>query len=77
MQKAKNGNLYVNYDGVNYLVEPNVCDTVSINGEPYTITYSNTAKTLGFIQLDGQNVDLSFFMKTALKKLALKIRFTI
>ena len=72
VQKAKNGNLYVNYDGVNYLVEPNVCDTVSINGEPYTITYSNTAKTLGFIQLDGQNVDLSFFYENSIKKACLK-----
>lgn len=65
VSKAKNGNLYVEYDGVSYLVEPNVCDEIRINDNDYRITYTNAEKTLGYVTINGENIYFSIKDKVA------------
>lgn len=65
VSKAKNGNLYVEYDGVRYLVEPNVCDEIRINDNDYRITYTNDEKTLGYITINDEKIYFSIKDKVA------------
>lgn len=65
VSKAKNGNLYVEYDGARYLVEPNVCDEIRINDNDYRIAYTNTEKTLGYITINDEKIYFSIKDKVA------------
>lgn len=65
VSKAKNGRLYVEYDGVRYFVKPNVCDEIRINDNHYRITYVNDEKTLGYITINDENVYLLITNKVA------------
>ena len=65
VSKAKNGNLYVEYDGARYLVEPNVCDEIRINDNDYRIAYTNAEKTLGYITINDEKIYFSIKDKVA------------
>ena len=56
VSKSKNGKLYVAYDGVNYSVEPNVCDKIIINENDYGLTYVNSEKDMAFVTINGEDV---------------------
>lgn len=70
--KSDSGIFYVEYDGIKYNVESNVCDTIKINEVDYEITYTNRKKTLGFITIEDKKIELSFYQENGIKKSSIK-----
>lgn len=56
---ASTGELYVYYDNKYYLVNPDICDTVTIDDDDYEITYINANKTLGYIVINNKKIEIT------------------
>lgn len=63
-----NGGLYVVYQGIKYQVKSNICDYIVINNVEYRITYTNSEKTIGFIVLNENKIELSIETNNSIKR---------